>query len=489
IGQLISPDKIAKENWGYYTEPQDHLNDRRLFWPRGKVLGGSSSINGMVYIRGHSSDYDRWAQLGCTGWGWDDVLPYFKRSEDSERGATDLHGSGGPLHTTKRAMKGPLEDAFLKACQEAGHTLTNDFNGQQFEGAGHYDGTCKDGSRWSAAAGYLTPVMDRPNLEIRTGVLADRVLFKGRRAHALGIRQNGRADIVSGREIILAGGAINSPQTLMLSGIGPADHLKAHGIDIVANSPDVGGNMQDHLDFLLQWHIEAPVSLNKNAHFHNQLKALGGWLAKRDGTGSYYPTSTGAFLSTREGLAAPDIQLHFLAAIGAPHGRGKMGSRHGFSIHVCQLRPESRGTIRLASADPSDHAKIDPNYWSAQEDIDTSLKGIEITREIGNQPAFQQFGLTEVWPGPDASDRDTMIERAKEWAETIYHPVGTCRMGVDDNAVLDPRLRVNGVEGLRVVDASVMPNLVSGNTNAPTIMIAEKASDMILEDAKQALAA
>ncbi|MGB7404777.1 MAG: choline dehydrogenase [Pacificimonas sp.] len=489
IGKLITPDKIAKENWGYWTEPQEHLNGRRLYWPRGKTLGGSSSINGMVYIRGHSSDYDRWSQMGATGWGWSDVLPYFKKAEDSDRGATDYHGSGGPLSTTKRSLDDEMTRAFLKAAEQAGHERTSDFNGPQFEGYGNYDGTCKNGSRWSTAAGYLNPAKDRPNLEIRTGVLADRVLFKGKRAHALGIRQNGKADTVFGHEIILCGGAINSPQTLMLSGVGPAAHLKEKGIDVVHDAPDVGGNMQDHLDFLLQWTITEPVSLNRNAKFSQQLKALGSWLAKKEGTGSYIPTATGAFLSTREGLAAPDIQLHFLGAIGQPHARGEMGMQHGYSIHVCQLRPESRGTIRLASGDPSDHPRIDPNYWDAKEDIETSLAGIEITRKIGNQPAFKALGAEEVWPGPGVTSRDDIIARAKDWAETIYHPVGTCRMGSDDAAVLDPQLRVNGVEGLRVVDASVMPTLMSGNTNAPTIMIAEKAADMILAEQKQAMAA
>ena len=422
IGKLITPDKIAKENWGYWTEPQEHLNDRRLYWPRGKVLGGSSSINGMVYIRGHSSDYDRWAQLGCTGWGWDDVLPYFKRAEDSERGATDWHGAGGPLRTSKRVMQGPLVDAFFEAAEQAGHAYTSDFNGTQFEGAGCYDSTTSGGERWSAARAYLKPVEDRPNLDVLTGVSAERVLFRGRTAHAVGYRRGGSSDIASGREIILCGGAINSPQMLMLSGIGPAEHLRAHGIDVVVESQEVGGNLQDHLDVLVQWTIEEPVSLNANAKFANQLKALGSWMAARGGTGSFIPTPAGAFLSTREGLVAPDIQLHFLPAIGEPHGRGKLGPVHGFTIHVCQLRPESRGSIRLASPDPAEHPLIDPRYLSASEDLDVLLAGIELTREIGRQPAFGRFGTREAWPGDEVTDRGALIARVKEWAETIYHP-------------------------------------------------------------------
>lgn len=489
IGKLISPDRIAKENWGYWTEPQRHLNGRRLYWPRGRCLGGSSSINGMVYIRGHSSDYDRWAQMGCTGWDWDSVLPYFRKSEDSERGATDWHGAGGPLRTSKKSMQSPLIDAFLKAGEQAGHDLTDDFNGARFEGVGRYDATIHGGERWSAARAYLTPILHRPNLDVLTDVQAERVLFKGRRAHAVGYRAGGKSEIAVGREIILCGGAINSPQMLMLSGIGPAEHLRSHGLAVVHDSPNVGGNMQDHLDLLVQWRIDEPVSLNANAKLTNQLKALGSWLAARQGTGSFMPTPAGAFLSTRPDLAAPDIQLHLLPGLGDPHGRGGMGKVHGFTIHVCQLRPESRGTVRLASHDPAAHPRIDPNYLSAPEDLEVLLAGLEITREFGRQPAFARFGARERWPGADIEGRDQLVERIREWAETIYHPVGTCHMGRGDDAVVGTDLRVRGVDGLRVVDASVMPTLISGNTNAPTIMIAEKISDTILAQRHQALAA
>ncbi|EMD82496.1 GMC family oxidoreductase [Pacificimonas flava] len=489
IGKLISPDRIAKENWGYWTEPQRHLNGRRLYWPRGRCLGGSSSINGMVYIRGHSSDYDRWAQMGCTGWDWDSVLPYFRKSEDSERGATDWHGAGGPLHTSKKSMQSPLVDAFLKAGEQAGHDLTDDFNGPRFEGVGRYDATIHGGERWSAARAYLTPILHRANLDVLTDVQAERVLFRGRRAHAVGYRAGGKSEIAVGREIILCGGAINSPQMLMLSGIGPADHLKSHGLAVVHDSPHVGGNMQDHLDLLVQWRIDEPVSLNSNAKLTNQLKALGSWLAVRQGTGSFMPTPAGAFLSTRPDLAAPDIQLHLLPALGDPHGRGGLGKVHGFTIHVCQLRPESRGTVRLASHDPAAPPRIDPNYLGAPEDLEVLLAGLEITRALGRQPAFARLGAREQWPGADVQGRNQLVERIREWAETIYHPVGTCHMGRGDDAVVGTDLRVRGVDGLRVVDASVMPTLISGNTNAPTIMIAEKISDTILAERHGALAA
>ncbi|MBU6167348.1 MAG: choline dehydrogenase [Alphaproteobacteria bacterium] len=481
IANIIPPDKESPFDWKYWTEPQTHLGNRRLFWPRGKALGGSSSINGMVYIRGHASDYDRWSQLGLTGWGWADVLPYFRRAEDSERGADEYHGAGGPLHSSRKgALPNPLNAAFLQAAVEAGYGRTDDFNGPQFEGAGQYDATIKDGERFSAAKAYLSAeVRARPNLEIRTGVQARHVLFDGKRAVGVRYTQGKAEGQAMGREIILCGGAVNSPQLLMLSGIGPAAHLNAMGIPVVADSPDVGSNLQDHLDVIVQWHCSQPITLNINSKFINKLIALGKWTLMRSGNGAHMPTPVGAFLSTRDGLAAPDIQMHFMPVIGNPHGRGTMAGRHGYQLHVCQLRPESRGTIRLKSPDPLSHPAIDPNYLSAPEDVETLLAGVEIARRIGGQPAFAPYNDGEAWPGPDVTDRGTLLEKMRGWAETIYHPVGSCRMGVDETAVVDGQLRVNGVEGLRVIDASVMPYLVSGNTNAPTIMIAEKAADII----------
>ena len=489
IAEILPPEKNNKANWSYWTEPQRHLNDRKLYWPRGKALGGSSSINGMVYIRGHGSDYDLWSQMGCTGWGWADVLPYFRRAENSERGACDFHGSDGPLHTSTRHLAHPLTEAFLDAAEQAGIGRTADFNGAQMEGAGIYDSTTKDGSRWSAAKGYLVPVLSRPNLEVRTEVLVERVSFDGRRATGVDIRHGGRRERLRAREVILSGGAINSPQLLMLSGIGPASDLTELGIAVVHDSPEVGRNLQDHLDVILQWQCKQPVTLNGNAAFHRKVGALFSWLFRKDGPGSYIPTPAGAFFSTRPGLAAPDVQIHFVAARVAPHGRGTMSPEHGFQMHVCQVRPESRGHLSLKSADPSVHPLIDPDYLSAPADVETLLAGIEITRRIARAPALDPFRGKEYWPGDGIESREEMVAAIRDWAETIYHPVGTCRMGADPRSVLDPELRVRGVEGLRVVDASVMPTLVSGNTNAPTIMIAEKASDMILADGKLAAAA
>ena len=488
IAQIIPPDKPSPFDWGFWTAPQAHLNGRKLYWPRGRALGGSSSINGMVYIRGHASDYDRWSQLGLTGWGWADVLPYFRKAEDSERGSDDFHGTGGPLHTSRKgALPHVLNDAFLTAAQQAGHPRTDDFNGPQFEGAGFYDATIKDGQRMSAARAYLTPeVKARPNLRIITDVQVDRVVMDGRRATGIAYRQGGTTRIAGAREVILCSGAIGSPQLLMLSGIGPADHLAGLGIDVVHDAPDVGGNLQDHLDIIVQWRCTQPITLNANTKLTTKLTALAKWVFARSGNGAHMPTPTGAFLSTREGLAAPDIQMHFMPVKGSPHGRGEMSPEHGYQVHVCQLRPESRGTIRLASADPLAPPLIDPNYLSAPEDVETLYRGVNLAREIGRQAALAPYNAGEAWPGDGVQSRDDLVAAMRDWAETIYHPVGTCRMGVDARAVCDGDLRVNGVEGLRVIDASVMPHLVSGNTNAPTIMIAEKAADIIAQKVKLA---
>ncbi len=479
LSRIISPDKDSRFDWGYWTVPQTELGNRPLYWPRGRALGGSSSINGMVYIRGHGSDYDRWAQSGLTGWGWADVLPYFRKAEDSDRGSDEFHGSGGPLHTSvKGALPHILNTAFLSAAVEAGHQRTDDFNGTQFEGAGFYDATIKNGSRFSAARAYLTPaVKARTNLEIRGHAQVERVTFDGKRASGIVYKRGGVAETARGREVILCGGAVNSPQLLMLSGIGPGAHLRAMGVPVRHDSAGVGGNLQDHLDMIVQYDCSQAITLNSNARTANKLMALGKWLFAKAGNGAHMPTPTGAFVSSRAGLSAPDLQIHFMPLRANPHGRGRMAGQHGYQMHVCQLRPESRGTIRLASPDPLAHAAIDPRYLTAPEDVETLYRGVCMAREIGRQPAFDAYRARETWPGVD--DRESVIAAMRQWGETIYHPVGSCRMGTDDAAVVDGQLRVNGVEGLRVVDASVMPYLVSGNTNAPTIMIAEKASDLI----------
>jgi choline dehydrogenase len=485
IATVLPPGKSTM-NWDYWTTPQRHMNNRTLFWPRGRVLGGSSSINGMVYIRGAASDYDLWRQLGCTGWAWDDVLPYFRKSEDSARGADVLHGEGGPLHTEQKMSSNILDKAFIAAGAEIGLPITNDFNGTQLEGIGYFDTTTKDGTRWSAAKGYLYPAKSRTNLTILTGALVEKINIDNKRAAGVSLQQKNKNLTISANcEVLLCGGAINSPQILMLSGIGPVAHLAHHGITPIVESANVGQNMQDHLDVLSKWMVEQPVSYNKYSNFPHNLITGAKWLLSQTGPGAGAPTTVGGFIKTRPELATPDVQFHFIAGYGLAHGvESDLRKEHGFMIHSCQLRPESRGSITLASSDPAAHPNIDPNYLSAPEDIDVQLAGAEIAHQIGNSKAFTAFGTKEQWPGPIAHNRTEMIDAIKATGETIYHPVGTCRMGPDAQSVVDLELRVRGVEGLRVIDASIMPRLISGNTNAPTIMIAEKAADMIISSAR-----
>ena len=488
IAGILPPETRSEFDWGYWTVPQTEMGGRAMYWPRGRVLGGSSSINGMVHVRGHPSDYDQWAALGLTGWSWTDVLPYFLRSESSDRGASGLHGETGPLHVSRHGgVPHPLVDAFLDACVQAGHMQTADFNGDAPEGAGRYDATIHEGRRCSAARAYLGPEVEaRANLAIMTGVQVERVLFEGRHACGISYRRGGRSESLRARQIILSAGAVNSPQLLMLSGIGPAAHLRAMGIPVVHDSPDVGSNLQDHLDMIVQWRCPEPVSLNIQAGKLRKLVTLGQWLISKNGYAASMPTPAGAFVRSRDGLAAPDLQIHFMPLICEPHGRGGLGREHGYQMHMCQLRAQSRGSIRLSAPDPLALPAIDPRYLSAPADIETLRRGVELARQIGRQPAFAPYHGQEVWPGPEVDDPEALVAAMRQWGETLYHPAGTCRMGIDPKAVLDGDLRVNGVEGLRVVDASIMPLLVSGNPNAATVMIAEKAADLLLQSQKLA---
>jgi choline dehydrogenase len=472
--------KRNPHNWYLETEGQLHLNNRRLYWPRGRGWGGSSSINGMIYIRGHARDYDHWRQLGCEGWSFADVLPYFKRSETNENGADAFHGDDGPLHVSNPHSGNPLFRAFVRAGREAGHKETSDFNGAQQEGFGPYQLTIRNGRRWSAAAAYLHPALDRPNLSIESNAHAARVLFEGTRA--VGVEYYQKKELCRARalkEVILSGGAVHTPQLLMLSGVGDAEILKRFGIAPVADLKGVGRNLQDHLDCSIQYECRQPITLYSQS---NPLRAartgleymlLGRGLATGQGLES------GAFLKSRPDLETPDLQLHFVSALMFDHTRRK-ADRHGFMAHVCQLRPESRGFITIRSADPRDPPVIQPNYLDAAEDRRALREGVRLTRDVFAQEAFDPYRGPELMPGAHIQ-RDEQIDAfVRKTAETIYHPVGSAKMGTDAESVVDSQLRVHGLESLRVVDASVMPTLVSGNTNAPTIMIAEKAADLIL---------
>ena len=467
-------------NWYYETEGQLNLNNRRLYWPRGKGWGGSSSINGMIYIRGHARDYDRWRQMGCEGWSFADVLPYFKRAESNENGGDDFHGAGGPLHVSNGRSANPLFRAFVRAGAEAGHAATPDFNGFAQEGFGPYQFTIHDGKRWSAATAYLKPILERPNFTIESHAQVSRIIFEGERAAGVEFVQKKEVvHVRAAREVILCGGAVNTPQVLMLSGIGPAETLNRFGIDVVADLDGVGQNLQDHLDCSIQYECTQPITLYSQSNPLNAAKTGLQYLLFGTGLATGQGLESGAFLKSRPDLETPDLQYHFIAALMYDHTR-RRADRHGFMAHVCQLRPQSRGFISLKSADPLAPPLIQPNYLEAEEDRRALREGVKMAREIFAQKAFAPYRGPELMPGAQVRSDEDIDTFVRKTAETIYHPVGTARMGTGDGAVVDSRLRVYGVVGVRVVDASVMPSLVSGNTNAPTIMIAEKAADMIL---------
>ncbi len=478
IPQLLG--KPNPYNWYYDTEGQQHLNYRKLYWPRGKGWGGSSSINGMIYIRGHARDYDNWRQLGLEGWSFADVLPYFKRAENYESGGDDFHGDSGPLHVSNGRSINPLFRTFVQAGLEAGHPYTKDFNGFAQEGFGPYQLTIHEGRRWSAASAYLKPVLDRPNLKIQSHAFVSRVLFEGQRAVGVQFAQKKQASQARAtREVILCGGAVNTPQLLMLSGIGPGETLSRFGIDVVSDLDGVGGNLQDHLDCSIQYECTQPITLYSAMKPQNMIKTGLQYLLFGTGLATSQGLESGAFLKSRPDLETPDLQYHFIAALMFDHTRRK-ADRHGFMAHVCQLRPQSRGFVSLKSADPAMAPLIQPNYLDVEEDRRALREGVKMVREVFAQKAFDPYRGPELMPGAHVRSDDQIDAFIRETAETIYHPVGTAKMGTDDEAVVDAQLRVYGVDGLRVIDASVMPALVSGNTNAPTIMIAEKAADMIL---------
>ncbi|HEY1630481.1 MAG TPA: choline dehydrogenase [Rhizomicrobium sp.] len=472
--------KKNKHNWYFDTEGQLHLNNRKLYWPRGKGWGGSSSINGMIYIRGHARDYDHWRQMGCEGWSFSDVLPYFKRAEHNENGGDGFHGGDGPLRVSNGRSSNPLFRAFVRAGIEAGFPETKDFNSAQQEGFGPYQLTIHEGRRWSAARGYLTPVLDRKNLTIESEAHVSKILIENKRAVGVEFVQDGKTvQSRASREVLLCGGAVNTPQVLLLSGVGDPEVLNRFGIPVVQELKGVGRNLQDHLDCSIQYESSQPITLYSQANKLAALKTGLEYMFFGTGLASGQGLESGAFLKSRPDLETPDLQFHFIAALMYDHTRRK-ADRHGFMAHVCQLRPESRGYISLKSADPLAAPLIQPNYLEAEEDRRALREGVKLAREVFAQEAFDPYRGPELMPGAHVTKDEQIDAFIRKTAETIYHPVGSAKMGHDAESVVDPSLKVYGVDGLRVVDASVMPSLVSGNTNAPTIMIAEKASDMIL---------
>lgn len=471
-----------KYNWYYHTEPQAHLNNRKLYWPRGKVWGGGSSLNAMVYIRGHAYDYDRWQEEGAEGWSYADVLPYFRKAETREVGADDYRGGNGPLNVHTGDQPNPLFDAFIEAGQQAGYPHTSDMNGYQQEGFGVMDMTIKQGKRWNTAQAYLRPVLDRPNLRAETGAMVQRILFDGDTAVGVEYIQNNKTVRVKARrEVILSGGAINSPQLLMLSGIGDETDLKALGIDVVAHRPGVGQNLQDHLELYVQQACTKPLTLYKYTHQPHKTIAGVTWFINNDkGACRTAHLEAGGFIRSEAGVRHPDIQFHFLPSQVIDHGRVDP-QVHAYQCHVGPMRQTSRGYLKLKSANPADHPIIQPNLLSTERDRWEMRQAVKLTREILAQPAFDPFRGEELQPGPDVQSDEEIDAFVREKADSAYHPSCTCKMGSADDpmAVVDSEARVYGVNNLRVVDASIMPSVVSGNLNAPTIMLAEKCADHI----------
>jgi choline dehydrogenase len=479
---LSIPMNMPKYNWFYHTEPEPHLNGRRMHTPRGKVLGGSSSINGLVYIRGNPEDFEHWQALGARGWGYGDVLPYFKRAERREEGGDRYRGAAGQLHTRYGTVSNPLHAAWLQAAAEAGYPRSSDVNGFQQEGFGRMDMTVGDGRRWSAANAYLKPVMHRSNLKVLTHALATRIVFEGKRAAALEYRHDGAQRRVQvTRELIVSGGPINSPQLLKLSGVGPEAELREQGIPVVQHLAGVGENLQDHLEFYFQVACKEPITLYSSINTWSRALIGARWLLRKDGLGATNHFETCGFIRSRPGIPYPDIQYHFLPMAVAYDG-SSLAQEHGFQAHVGPMRSKSRGWVRLRSRDPLDKPHILFNYMSDPDDWIEMRACVRLTREIFAQPAFDRYRGRELQPG-EAVQSDAQIDAfIRDKVESAFHPSCTCKMGAteDVTAVVDPETRVRGLERLRLVDSSIMPTVTTGNLNAPTIMLAEKAADHIL---------
>lgn len=474
-----------KVDWCYKTEPDPGLNGRSIEWPRGKVLGGSSSLNGLLYVRGQPQDYDRWRQMGNPGWGWDDVLPLFKRAENNERGADEFHGNEGPLSVSNMRIQRPITDAWVAAAQAAGYPFNPDYNGAEQEGVGFFQLTAKNGRRCSSAVAYLNPVKSRENLQIVTHAQVEKVVMEGQRATAVTYTdRSGTLQTVKARkEIILSGGAINSPQILMLSGIGEAAQLAENGLEVVQDMPGVGKNLQDHLQARLVYKCNEPTLNDEVSSLYGQARIALKYLMFRAGPMTMAASLATGFMKTRPDVATPDVQFHVqpLSAENPGKGADKFSA---FTMSVCQLRPESKGEIRLQGNDPRTYPKIIPNYLSTETDRQTVVEGVNIARRIARHAPLAGKISEEFRPNPslDMDDYEGTLDWARNNTASIYHPTGTCKMGDGKDAVVDARLRVHGIAGLRVADCSIMPEIVSGNTNAPAIMIGEKASDLILED-------
>ncbi|MEJ6392095.1 choline dehydrogenase [Gymnodinialimonas sp. 2305UL16-5] len=482
---LSYPMNMRRYDWGFKSEPEPHLGGRVLACPRGKVIGGSSSINGMVYVRGHAMDFDHWAEAGAEGWAYADVLPYFKRMEHWHSGGhggdPEWRGTDGPLHVTRGPRDNPLFHAFVEAGAQAGYGVTEDYNGQRQEGFGPMEQTVWSGRRWSAANAYLRPALKRPNCQILHG-LAQRVVIEEGRATGVELRQGGQTQIIrANREVIVAASAINSPKLLMLSGIGPAAHLAEHGVDVVADRPGVGQNLQDHLELYIQQACTRPITLYRYWNLISKGVIGARWLFTKTGLGASNQFESAAFLRSREDVAYPDIQYHFLP-MAIRYDGTTAAEGHGFQAHVGPMRSKSRGAITLKSTDPDEAPRIAFNYMSHDEDWRDFRRCIRLTREIFGQAAFDPYRGQEIQPGAEVQSDDALDAFIREHAESAYHPCGTCRMGAADDpmAVVDPEARVIGVDRLRVADSSIFPRITNGNLNAPSIMTGEKTADHIL---------
>lgn len=477
-------------NWHYHTEPEPYLNGRSLYWPRGKVLGGTSTINGMIYVRGNRHDYDRWSQLGLHGWSYDEVLPAFRRSETHIQRKDAFHSGDGELTVCRARGNNPLMDVFCEAGIQAGYPANDDFNGETQEGFGRYDFTIRKGKRWSTSWAFLRPALGRKNLTVLTGAELTRLIIEGDRACGVEYLKDGALGRArAGREVILSSGVVNSPKALLLSGIGPADELRALGIEPVLDLPGVGKNLQDHVDCVMSWECREPITLFSDLRADKLIPAVAQGMLFGEGVTTTFPYEAGAFIRSNDGLVAPDIQLHFMPALEKTANlhfpnpfrkKQAVEANHGFTIRVGPVNPVSRGEITLRSANATDKPKIQANYLRDDFDVRTMIDAIRLTRDIVGQKAFDRYRGKELAPGPEAIDDAALTSWLRATAMTTFHPVGTAKMGNDPMAVVDARLKVHGIEGLRVADASIMPVISSGNTNAPAIMIGEKCAEFVL---------